>query len=225
MGAKRLGVEFEFGTRVQSVSVHGDRLTEVQTSRGAISVGAVVNAAGAWAGEIAQMSGYDLPVKPVPRQVAATSPTDLLPGSMPMTIFTRDGFHLRVRDGRVLLIWTTKDLPPSSFNTSVDPRLLEETYARAVLNVPILRGARIDPDFSWAGLYEMSPDKTAILGKSPLGNLFLINGSSGHGVMHSLALGDLLSQVMLGQPTDIDIEPLSLERFEKGKAHPTGDIL
>ena len=44
---------------------------------------------------------------PLRRQVAATAPTDVLPASMPMTIFTGDGFHFRVRDGRVLLLWPT----------------------------------------------------------------------------------------------------------------------
>ena len=41
----------------------------------------------------------ELPVTPLRRQAAATQPCDLLPGTMPMTIFAGDGFHLRVRDG------------------------------------------------------------------------------------------------------------------------------
>jgi sarcosine oxidase subunit beta len=225
VGAKKLGVEFEFETRVTGLKLDSDRITSVKTNKGPISADSVVNAAGAWAGQIASLCGFHLPVVPVPRQVAVTEVTDKLPANMPMTVFTRDGFHLRIRDGRVLLIWTTREIPPSSFDTTVNRPFLQQAYERAIENIPVLKEVRLDPEFSWAGLYEMSPDKTAILGKSPISNLYLINGSSGHGVMHSLALGDLLSQVMLGQEPSINIDALSLDRFAEGRMNPTSDIL
>ena len=103
-----------------------------------------------------------------------------------MTIFTGDGFHLRVRDGRVLLLWPTPGVAGAPFEMPVDPAWVEAVTAKARARVPALARVPVDRAASWAGLYEMSPDKHAILGAAPdCPNLYLINGSSGHGVMHA----------------------------------------
>src|SRR5690606_7348989 len=109
--ACHLGATFVHGAEVRALRMERDRVTAVETSRGTVHCGAVVNAAGAWAASVARLAGVDLPVTPVRRQVAATAFTDVLPADMPMTIFTDDGFHLRVRDGRVLLLWPGPALP------------------------------------------------------------------------------------------------------------------
>src|SRR5690606_7219357 len=103
--ATRLGARFDYGTDVRTIRVRDGRVTAVESDAGVVRCGAVVNAAGAWAAAIARTAGVELPVTPVRRQVATTGPCALLPGDMPMTVFTDDGFHLRVRDGHVLLLW------------------------------------------------------------------------------------------------------------------------
>jgi len=225
--AERLGVRFQYGVSLEGFTLADGAISQAQTSAGACRPAQVVNAAGPWARQVAGMAGIDLPVHPVPRHVALTEPTDLLPSHMPMTVFTGDGFHLRVRDGRVLLIWTTHSIPEVTFDRSVDRGLIERMYERAVRSVPVLSQTKVDVDNSWCGLYEMSPDKTAILGKAPgLANFFLINGSSGHGVMHSPALGELLAEVILdGEASTLDISALSPERFARGELNPVNDVL
>jgi len=150
-----------------------------------------------------------------------------LPADMPMTIFAEDGFHLRVRDERVLLIWTTHGVPEQSFDTTPDRGWLQEMYLRACRSIPVLTHTKLDFDHSWAGLYEMSPDNTAILGRAPeLDNFYLINGSSGHGVMHSPILGQLLAEIVLdGRASTLDISALSPDRFARGELNPVADIL
>jgi glycine/D-amino acid oxidase-like deaminating enzyme len=73
----------------------------------------------------------------------------------------------------------------------------------------------------------MSPDKHAILGPAPgCPNLFLMNGSSGHGVMHAPALGQLLAEVMSdGAATTLDVAPLRPTRFAEGAANPASGLL
>ncbi|HEX6910290.1 MAG TPA: FAD-dependent oxidoreductase, partial [Longimicrobium sp.] len=102
--ARRMGVRFTFGAPCTGVRTEGDSVRAVRTASGEVAAGCVVNAAGAWAARVAGFAGVDLPVRPLRRQVALTEPCALLPGDMPMTIFCDDGFHLRVRDGRVLLL-------------------------------------------------------------------------------------------------------------------------
>jgi sarcosine oxidase subunit beta len=208
--AQRLGVRFEHGVDVHALRCEGKRVVALQTSRGEIAADAFVNAAGAWA---AALGGT--PVRPLRRQVAATVPTDLLPETMPMTIWVDDGYHFRVRDGRVLLLWP--DATPIGFDAEVEEAWLERVVAMTRERVPRLRDVPLDRAACWAGLYEMSPDKHAIVGRSvPYTNLFLANGSSGHGVMHAPAIGELLAQMILGMPTTIDAAPLRPSRFEEG---------
>jgi len=205
--AARLGADFQRGTCV-GLTVEGGRIVAAETSLGRLEPGQVVNAAGAWAGQL----GIAIPVTPLRRQVAATKPTGDLPAETPMTIFVADGFHFRVRDGRVLLLAPS---PPAAdpWDTSVDPEWLTWIAGIARARVPTLR-APIDPQASWAGLYEMSPDGHALLGRAPgLSNLVLANGSSGHGVMHSPALGQLAAEIVLdGAARSLDISALSPER-------------
>lgn len=212
--ARRLGVRFEYGVAVTGLMRGGDRVTGVATSRGPLGAGSVVNAAGAWAGTV-----IDIPVEPARRQVAITRPFSGLPEDMPMTIFLEDGFHLRVRDGRVLLL-RSADLPSADpFDTSFDASWLPGVVERAHHRVPCLRQAEIDLPGCWAGLYEMSPDSHCIVGPAPgLANLILMNGSSGHGVMHSPALGQIVAEMILdGEARCVDARPLRPSRFAEGE--------
>jgi sarcosine oxidase subunit beta len=227
-GALRQGATVRWG--VEATGLERDpagRIVAVSTSTGPIAAGVVVNAAGAWAGAFASGCGVELPVTPLRRQVAATVPTDILPSSMPMTIFAGDRFHLRVRDGRVLLMWPTPGVAGAPFEAPVDPAWVDAVTAKAHARVPALKGVPVDRDASWAGLYEMSPDRHAILGVAPAcSNLYLINGSSGHGVMHAPALGHLLAEVILdGAAWTLDATPLRPSRFAEGAWNAVSELL
>jgi len=226
--AGRMGVRVEWGVEVRGLRRDaGGRVVEIETSHDSLAVAAVVNAAGAWAAAVAAMAGVALPVVPLRRQVATTGPFDLLPADMPMTIWAGDGFHLRVRDGRVLLLWPTPGVAGDPFEASVDPAWVTAVVAMARSRVPVLRRATIDRAASWAGLYEMSPDRHAILGAAPgCPNLYLVNGSSGHGVMHSPALGQLLAEIICdGRASALDVSALDPSRFERGMPNPISGVL
>jgi sarcosine oxidase subunit beta len=219
-GARRRGVRFEYGVRATGCTTDPatGAVLKVQTAAGAYSPGKVVNAAGPWAGEVAKLAGAELPVRPLRRQVAVVRETDLLPESMPMTVFTGDGFHLRVRDRRVLLLLPDDDPKYHSFDLGVDAAWEGEVLARARRRIVPLASCTVDPALSWSGLYEMSPDRHVLLGAMPgAGNLFVAVGSSGHGVMHSPALGQLLAELMLdGAARSMDVRPLRPSRFAEG---------
>jgi sarcosine oxidase subunit beta len=226
--AQRLGVKLEWQVEVTGLRRRADDgVALVETSSGPVSPEAVVNAAGPWAAQVAKWAGFDLPVAPLRRQVAATGPSSLLPENMPMTIFTHDGFHLRVRDGRILLLWPTPGVPGRPFDTNVDDEWIESVVEKAHRRVPVVQRAAIDRNACWAGLYEVSPDKHAILGAAPdCPNLFLLNGSSGHGVMHAPALGQLLAEVMSdGAASTMDVSSLRPSRFREGDLNSVSELL
>lgn len=175
--AQRLGVRFLFNASEEDVHAP-----------------IVINAKGAWCGS---------PVVPVRRNVVATVPTDVLDESMPMTIWAEDWYHLRVRDGRVLLLWPD------------DPVVDDEAWLAAVvektrLRMPCLRDVTLGE--RWSGLYEMSPDGHALLGRVEE-NRYVANGSCGHGVMHAPALGQLLAELIVDGKTSLDVRALDPLRF------------
>ena len=217
--AARLGVDIRWGEPTIALPRRGARISAVLTPRASYSTGVVVNAAGAWAATVADLAGVDLPIVPLRRQVAITEPTTALPASSPMTIWVDDGFHLRVRDGRVLLLRPTPGDPDDPWSEQVEPAWLDDIAARAPVRVPALRGVALDRAASWAGLYEMSPDHHAILGWAPgCPNLLLVNGSSGHGVMHAPALGQLAAEIATSDGArSLDVHALRPSRFAEGE--------
>lgn len=226
--ASRLGVRIEWGVEATGLDREASgRVTGVRTRTGTISTDAVVNAAGAWAGDFARACGLEVPVTPLRRQVARTVRTRVLPSSMPMTIFAGDRLHTRVRDGRVLLVWPTPGVPDHPFDDTLDPAWVTLVTAMAHKRLPVLRDVPVDLGACWAGLYEMSPDKHAIVGAAPgCENFYLVNGSSGHGVMHAPSLGHLLAELILdGRATTIDARPLRPERFAEGDLNPVSELL
>lgn len=216
--AVRLGARVEWGVAVTGLAREGERVAGVVAAGGAIVGGAVVNAAGPWAGRFAAQAGLDLPVRPVRRQVAATVPTDALPASMPMTAYVEDGFHTRVRDGRILWLWPhdvgEEESDEPTWREDWVPKVMERARAR----LPAAARVPIDPVACHCGLYEMSPDRHAILGEAPdAPGLFLINGSSGHGVMHSPALGEALAAMIVGEPPPLEVSAFRPSRFAEGR--------
>jgi sarcosine oxidase, subunit beta len=226
-GARRLGARFDYGAPVEAVERAGDRVTAVRTKAGRIAAGAVVNAAGAWAAVVGRMAGVEVPVTPLRRQIAPTVPTDVLPECMPLTIFVDDGFHARVRDGRVLLLWPDEPRSADPFDLAFDEAWLPEVTARAHRRIPCLRGVPVDRAACWNGLYEVSPDRHVLLGPAPgVGNLYLANGSSGHGVMHSPAIGQLLAETILdGAASSLDVHALRPSRFAEGEPIESPELL
>jgi sarcosine oxidase subunit beta len=223
-----LGVSFVWDQRVIGFDFDATgAIAAVWTSRDAFSCDMVVNAAGAWAGPLARLAGVELPVVPLRRQMAATAPTRAIPPDAPMTLYCGDGFHFRERDGRVIVSWPTPGHPDDPFDTRVEASWLDAVAKKKDTLVPALRGVPLDPGASWAGLYEMSPDRHAILGPSPvIPNFYFVNGSSGHGVMHAPALGQLLSELMLdGQATALDVTALAPNRFSEGRAIAAPEVL
>jgi sarcosine oxidase, subunit beta len=221
--AERLGVRFRWDAEVVGFERARDgRITAVRTARETIAAERVVNAAGAWAANVARLAGADLPVTPLRRQVAVTVPTTALPATLPMTLFAGDGFHLRVRDGRVLLLLPSAGAA-DPFDLAVEPEWIEAVARIARTRVPALASVPIDRGACWAGLYEMSPDGHAIAGAGAgAPNLYFANGSSGHGVMHAPALGQLVAEMILdGAARALDLEPLRPGRFSDARPAST----
>lgn len=225
--AERLGVTIRRATECTAMRLHSNgRVRRVVTTNGEIDVDAVVNAAGPWASRIAAMAGVSLPVSAVKRQAALTDPCPALSGKMPMTIFMDSGFHVRVRDGRAILCWPNPIEPGEPAELHADDEWIETVTQMGRSRVPVLRDVDVDRSLCYAGLYEVSPDEHAIVGPSPqCSNMYFANGSSGHGVMHAPALGEIVADMILGRPPILDVSVLRPSRFDEGVAIQSAELI
>ena len=206
------------GTQVTGILHDAAGVSGIETTRGPVSTRKVVNAAGAWAAEVAKMAGIDLPVQPLRRMLVPTEPFDEFPHSAPMIIDMSNGFHFRPEGLGFLLAWNDPEETPG-FKTDFEPTFIEKILTRAAERVPIFENLAVNPKRAWAGLYEMTPDHHPILGEVPgVPGLYLANGFSGHGVMHAPATGKILSDLILtGTSTLVDTSLLGLSRFAEGR--------
>src|SRR5262245_39336373 len=212
------GAKLWKNTTITAIARDGNGIIGVETSRGPVSTGKVVNCAGAWAAQIAIMVDVNLPVKPLRRMLVPTEPFDQFPHTAPIIIDMSNGFHFRPEGRGFLLAWNDPEETPG-YKTDFEPAFVEKILTRAADRVPVFENLAVNAKRAWAGLYEMTPDHHPILGTAPdVSGFFLANGFSGHGVMHAPATGKILSDLILDRKTSlIDAKLLDLARFAEGR--------
>lgn len=208
-GCGSVEILFDDNQKAIGVSVDGD----------IIHSGCVIVAAGAWSGLIKAGRLFQIPVQPERRQVACTVVQDVLAEDLPLTIDIENGFHMRVRDGRCLLLWPGSSKGANDFDTQFDTSWLYQMIPLAYHFIPSLKDIGLDAEKHWCGLYEMTPDHHCIFGAIPdSDSLYIATGNSGHGVMHSPALGVLMADLLSTGQTRIDTHCLRASRFMENDA-------
>lgn len=213
--AQKLGVRAFSGVEVTGIRVSGGKVEGVETSRGVIQTRTVINAAGAWAGQIGQMAGVHLPIQPIRRQMFTTTPLAEIPADFPFVIDFAQALYFH-REGEGLLIGMSNPHETPGFNQNVDEAWELTNLEAALARMPLLERARRAAH--WAGLYEVTPDAHPIYGKTPVEGFLVCAGFSGHGFMHGPISGKLMSELILdGAFSTVDVSMLDLARFEQGR--------
>jgi sarcosine oxidase subunit beta len=213
--ARLAGAEIALGAEVLEVLTDGDRVIGVRMADEIVEAPAVVNAAGPWAGQLARTAGVTLPLEPIPRMVVTTGPFPGAPTERTLVIDAATSYYFHQEGEGVLTGMGGRDEQPS-FSLAVDHRFIEEELLPTAIRVfPPIEQAGIAN--TWAGLYEMTPDRHPIIGEAPVPGFFLANGFSGHGFQHAPVVGKLLAELIVdGVARTVDVSPLGLDRFERG---------
>jgi sarcosine oxidase subunit beta len=222
--ARGAGAELLLGVEAIGIEVAGDAVTGIRTTDDVISSPVVVNAAGPWAGTLAATAGVSLPLEPIPRMVVTTGPFPGAPARRTLVIDAATSYYFHKEGDGVLTGMGGRDERPS-FSTEVDRRFIEEELLPTAVRVfpPIEQAGLVS---TWAGLYEMTPDRHPIVGESPIAGLYLANGFSGHGFQHAPVIGKLLAELIVdGRARTVDISSLGLDRFERGDLVVEGRVV
>ncbi len=210
--ARRKGVEIQTFTKATGIKTEKGKIVGVETDKGFISTSIVVNAAGGYAKKVGEMAGVDIPVYPERHQVLVTEPVE--PVQKPMYM----GFSLNIYAQQTphgsFIIGRGDPTEPRDLRITSSWQFMEKMAKTTTELLPLLGELAVVRQ--WAGLYTMTEDAQPIYGAvEELEGFYLAVGFSGHGFMLGPATGILMSEIILGEETTIDIHDLDIGRFER----------
>ena len=195
---------------------------EAVTDAGVFIAGCVVNAAGAWADEIARLAGVPgIGLTPLRRSACIVAPPAAADVSgWPMVADVTETFYFKPESGRLLLSPAdATPVPPG------DARPDDTDVAIAIDRVQAATTLEIrHVQHSWAGLRCAVGDDTPVVGQAPgEAGFFWLAGLSGYGIQTAPAVGQLAAALATGAPVPlgdnnagIDLANLSPKRFLAG---------
>jgi sarcosine oxidase, subunit beta len=183
----------------------------LRTSAGELSCDYVVDAAGPWAGRVAELLGVSMALVPQRHQAVAVLLEHELPYTMPSVMDYTPGtgvpglYFRHERPGQLIAGLHAEEAlaevgNPDSFARGADPEFLEAVAERLALRLPTLAAARLA--HGWAGLYPVSPDGLPQVGPAPRQPTAILAGAAGgSGIQLSPVIGELVADwILVGEP-------------------------
>jgi sarcosine oxidase subunit beta len=209
---KDSGVDYQMNTAVTGIRRSGTGW-DIETTAGSWSCGHIVNAAGAWSGDLGRMAGIDVPVGPKRIQIFLSAPISD-DRTYPLTIDLATGVYVRGEGNRVLFGLDNLE-QPFGFTEGVDEAWLEHVLLTGVGRFPWWEEMGIDVKGSWWGYYGVSPDNSPIIGPHPDAPRWIdACGFSGHGIMHAPATGIAVAELICdGRTSTVNVDHFRHTRF------------
>jgi sarcosine oxidase, subunit beta len=207
--ARARGVEIRERCRVTDVETDGTRIQRVVTGENGIAAGAVVNAAGAWARELAEMNGIRLPISPRKRQVFVLAPPADMPADSPFIYEDEDDFYCKTRtEGLVMVCGQPAG---ETLDATVEWGYLEAALSRTERRIPSARSLPVTG--AWAGIRPISPDGRPFLGAVPdLQGYYVAGGFGGQGFTQGPLGGRLIAELITTGRSTLDLTPYRPDR-------------
>ncbi|HUT86069.1 MAG TPA: FAD-binding oxidoreductase [Elusimicrobiales bacterium] len=208
--AKKLGVEFNFNETVTEIKTQNGKVTQVKTDKGRYNCNYIINCAGAYAREVGQMAGVDLPVKPDMHEGAITEPVEKL--FAPMVVDIRQSedaknyYFYQNKEGQIVFCMTPQ---PSLYGTdrNATSAFLPSISKKMIGILPKLSVVKVRR--SWRGLYPMTSDGFPIVDTFENAKGFISAvGMCGQGFMLAPGIGELVSKMITGSLSSEDKEIL-----------------
>jgi sarcosine oxidase subunit beta len=207
-GADAGGAEIHPYTEVQGLERTNGRVDAVRTNRGTIKAGQVLNCTAGWSTLISDMAGVPMPITTHILQACVTEPMkpllDVVIVSSQMHVYISQTDRGEFLMGAEIEPWTT-------YRMNGTLNFLQEVTRHTLELFPQLEHARLLR--SWAGLCDLSPDYSPILGQTEVENFHVSAGWGTYGFKAAPIVGQTLAElVATGRQPEL-IEPFRLERF------------
>ena len=178
----------------------------------------LIDAAGAWADEVAGLAGAGpLGIQPLRRTVAQlrTDPAPL--SDLPLVLDIAGQFYFKPEAGR---LWLSPHDETPSYPCDAAPE--ELAVAEAIARFETVTNWRIEAvERRWAGLRSFAPDRLPVYGFDPRVDGFAwFAGQGGYGIQTAPAAARLTAQLLLGLDRDAMTKRLDAELYRPGRLRP-----
>lgn len=218
--ADRHGVHLHQKTRVTDIEVQSGKVIGVNTDRGTIRTGTVLNATAGWCTLISDMAGVRLPVTTHPLQACVTEA--LKPFLNVVVVSGSLHVYVSQSDRGELVMGSAID-PYQSYSMNSTLGFLESISSHMLELFPNLADVRVLRQ--WAGICDMTPDYSPIMGFTPVEGFLVVVGWGTYGFKAAPASGKRMAELIATGQTPLMLEPFRLSRFgeldlvgEKGAA-------
>ena len=209
--ADSLGVDLIQGCEVTDLLIESGRITGVETSRGTIRAGKVALAAAGHTSVLAGMAGLRLPLQSHPLQALVS---ELLEPVLPCVVMS-NAVHVYVSQAHKgeLVMGAGVD-PHVSYSQRGSVHVIERQLAAALELFPIFARAHVLR--TWAGIVDVTPDASPIVGTTPVENLYLNCGWGTGGFKATPGSGWVYAHTIAhDEPHQLNA-PFTLDRFFTG---------
>jgi sarcosine oxidase subunit beta len=210
-GANAHGVHIHQDTEVTGIDVVNGAVAGVETTRGGIATGTVINCTAGWSSLIAAMVGVRLPILTRPLQAAVTEPVKHFLGP----VVVSGTLHVYVsQTARGELVFGASVDPFASYSTRGSLEFTENLATHVLELMPAI--ARMRLLRQWAGLCDMTPDFAPIMGTTPVDGFVVDVGWGTYGFKAAPVAGEQIARLVATGKTPPLIAPFALDRFERG---------
>jgi sarcosine oxidase subunit beta len=211
-GADARGVQIHQYTEVTGIDVEDGKIAGVQTSRGRISTPIVLNCTAGWSSLVSRMAGVRLPITTHPLQAAVTEPVKIFLN----TVVVSGTLHVYVsQTDRGELVFGASTDPYPSYSTGGSLEFTEELAGHVLELMPSIASLRVLRQ--WAGLCDMTPDFSPIMGETPVEGFLVDVGWGTYGFKAGPVAGEAMAQLVATGKTPDLIAPFALSRFAEGR--------
>lgn len=208
--AARNGVEIHQGTTVTGLETVGGRVTAVETSRGRVTCGAVVQAVAGSSSRIAGMAGLRLPIRTIPLQACVSQPykpfLDPIVVSGSLSVYVSQSAR-----GEFVMGGAVDPYALYASRSTLD--FMERTIGDLLELFPMLAQAKVMRQ--WAGIADMTPDFSPVMGRTPLDNLYIDAGWGTWGFKATPVVGETMAELIATGTVPELIAPFALDRFAR----------
>jgi D-amino-acid dehydrogenase len=211
--ALRDGVDFRFGVDVLGFDMALGKVECAQTSAGPVRADAYVMAGGIDSGALLERIGIRVPLMAV-KGYSATAAITAFEHAPFLSIMDETYKVAITRMGNRMRVAGTAELGTRG-------TALRESALRTLLKVAqdwFPYAASYRQGKFWVGVRPMLPDGPPVLGRTPIGNLFLNTGHGSSGWVMAVGSACVLADVIAGRTPAIDLEGLTLDRYLGGAA-------
>ena len=222
---RKLGVDFQTGVRVTGVKLDNGRVAGIETDQGDIECETVINAAGAFAYQLASSVGIELPIFPVRHEFFVTIDCEGVEPTLPVVRIPDSSIYVRSEVNSILVGgWETGSLStdPRTVPLTGEQPLVEEDFEvleflgeNVLPQVPAINELGIRSIFK--GWPTFTPDGRFIIGESSKVKGFVMaGGCNAHGISGSAGIGRHLVESLLEDEPSPYVKNLSPDRFDGG---------